>query len=221
MVLKKGVNMLAVRKEQNIILKINIYARFMQEDNMPLEDFIDVINVDFFKEGNIVQSKSYEEIEELAAPLSVVHMRKLVKTLADLYYSGHPPSKAEFNKLFKDSEKEMSDEVGNEIEKLELSEDFFKVEKRIVERNGDVTIKLKKLNKEDRIKIIRSIATKMVDKLSKEQLISLLEEGIRKNSDFDKLKEIDSDLDKEDVKINARKGCFKLVVNNNDIFILR
>jgi hypothetical protein len=188
---------------------------------MPIEEYFEEWDVDALKEGEIIRAGGIQKLEDGALPVRVKHMRVLVKRLSDMYYSGKAPSPKEFKDIFRQGEKYMQTELQDTLDQLESEDDFFKVDKKIEDKDGNVTIKLKKLDKQGRIKVIRSIVDKVIKKLTPDQIKSLLEEGIRKNNDVKELEEMDKALDKEDVKIEAKKGCFKLVVGDKDIMVIR
>ena len=87
--------------------------------------------------------------------------------------------------------------------------------------NTEPIFELTPINKDERIKLIKSIATKLATKVSKEQLVSMFEEGIRLNTDTNDLEKIDKELDKKNVKIRESKGCFIFTVGNKDIMVMR
>ena len=187
---------------------------------MPIEEFFEEWDVESLKHGDIIRARGFESREKDSRPTIVKNMRVMISHLNDLYSKGKIPSKKEFNEIFEKHQKNMSDEVDNVLDDLENSEEFFKVEKKEESDSGDITIKLKKLDKTERIKIIKSIAKKLAEKMTKEQLQTMLEEGIKKLNDTKTLKEIDEELNKESPKIKGNKGCYKLQVNGKDIILL-
>ncbi len=48
-----------------------------------------------------------------------------------MYERGKPPTKKQFNDLFKKREKYMCDEIGEVLDDLENSENFFKIDSNI------------------------------------------------------------------------------------------
>jgi DNA-binding IscR family transcriptional regulator len=177
-------------------------------------------DVESLKEGNIIRARGIESEEIDTRPLRVNHMRIMINELSKMYYDKKPPTKEQFNKMFEKHQKYMEDEISNVLDDLENSENFFRVEKK-EDNNGDIIIKLKKIDAEERIKLIKNIAKKLVEKMTKEQMQTMLEEGIKKNNDLESLKKIDKKLESETPKIRGNKGCYKLSVDGEDIILLQ
>jgi len=188
---------------------------------MPIEEFIGNLQFNDIKKGEILRVADFDRDDKMTIPIRARKMRDFVNDMSKFYYAGKIPTKTEFEKIFKKHEKEVIDESNNLLDQLENSEDLFKVSKRIKERNGKIIFELTPINKDERIKLIKSIATKLATKVSKEQLVSMFEEGIRLNTDTQDLEKIDKELNKKDVKIKEDKGCFKFVVGNKDIMVMR
>ncbi len=186
---------------------------------MPLENVIEFISADV-KEGDVIRLPSINNDDKATAHLEVKHMRKLINKLSEFYSKGETPSQETFLEIFEKYRDNMSKEVNNIFEQLEKSEEFFKVKKKTVDKEGSITIKMVKIDPATRISLIKSIAQKILKKLKPEQLLSMLEEGIKKNPHTEELKKIDKELDQEDVKISDSKGCWELSVNDKTIFTM-
>jgi len=118
---------------------------------MPIEEFFEEWDVESLKEGNIIRARNFEEMDKETRLIRVDGMRALIKKLGDLYHSKKPPTKGEFNEIFEKYEKKVIDDSSDILDQLETSEDLFKVEKKTVDKEGNVIIKMKKLDKEERI----------------------------------------------------------------------
>ena len=188
---------------------------------MPLEFIAEDWSISDIKEGTVVRDNSFAEKEKDLRPLRLNHMRTCIKKIHDMYYSGKTPTKEDIDKAFDQMEKYGGNALNDALDQLERGENFFKVEERKVEPDGTITFKLKKLDSEERIKMIRRIATALVEKLSKKELVSLMEEGIRKNADNSSLAEIDKELKTNKPKIKGHKGCFNIMVNDKEIMVFR
>jgi hypothetical protein len=188
---------------------------------MPIDDiFITEWDLDFLKKGEFIRTRGIESEEKTGRPTVVKHMRIMINRLGELYSKNKPPTKEEFNKIFEAHQKYMNDEVIGVIDSLENSEDFFRVDERVEEKNGDIIIKLKKINKDERINLIKNIAKKLVENITKEQLQVMMEEGVKKLNDIGTLEKIDKELKTSKPKITGKRGCFKLQVNDEEIMLL-
>jgi len=172
-----------------------------------------------FEEGKIVRGWDIEEEEERTVHYRIKNLRAMMNEIYQVY-SKKNSTKRDFVKVIKDHQKKHEDDVQNFLDQLENDDKLFEVAERQEDKDGNITIKLKKVDQTDRIALIRSITEKLMKKMKPEQLRSLLEEGVRKNNSTDKLKNIDKKLDDEDVKVEGKKGCFKFAVGDEDIFVM-
>jgi len=190
---------------------------------MPLDDslYAEEWAVGDIKEGTIVRDRSLTQEDKEIRPLRLKHMRICIQKLNDLYQSGKIPTKEDIDQAFDQLERYGSNELNDALDQLERGENFFKVEERKVAKDGTISFKLKKLDSEERIKMIKRIAKALVNKLSKKELASLMEEGIRKNANNQDIEEIDKELKTKKPKVKAYKGCFKVMVNDKEIMVFR
>lgn len=172
-----------------------------------------------FEEGKIVKGWDIAEEEEKTVHYRIKNLRA---TMTDIYkvYSNAKATKRDFVNVIEKHMKNHEDDVQDFLDQLENDDKLFEVAERTEDKSGNITIKLKKVDQTDRIALIRSITEKLMKKIKPDQLRSLLEEGVRRNNSTKKLKKIDKQLEKDDVKIEGKKGCFKFVVGDEDVFVM-
>lgn len=187
---------------------------------MPIEDTLMDLDLGPLKEGDIFQNRDEEDFDHKLNATMIDAAREILYKVKEMYDIGKKPTKKEFNDMIKKLEDKRSVELDHFLDQLQEEDDFLKLTKRTKLKNGKIVMEFEPINKDDRIKLIRSITDKLIKKLKPEQLRSLLEEGVRKTCRNEKLEKIDKALDDGDVKIKERKGCFRLFVNEEEVLML-
>jgi hypothetical protein len=80
--------------------------------------------------------------------------------------------------------------------------------------DNEVMMKLKYLKPEEYKDMIPKIAERLADKLSKEDLVNLMMDVLM-DEKVDKVKRISDKLDKANVKVQSKSGCFKILVDDD------
>ena len=175
-----------------------------------------------FQKGNILKIHDLDKENEDTVHYQIKHMRNIMGDIYKLYSGNKKPTKKDFSNLFEKHEKKLGDDVDNFLELLENEDELMKViSHKLNRKTGETTIKLQRVDTTEKKKLVKSISKKLATKLTKEQLISLLEEGVRKNNDVEQLKLINQKLKKKKPKVEGIKGCFKVVVDEEDVFVMR
>lgn len=188
---------------------------------MPIEDTLfEELDLNALKKGEIVKNTDITKIEDTALPIKIGGMRILLSEINKVYKSGKGLSKNKLRSLFEGNQEKMCLYANNAVDCLEKSEEVFKVSKRKIDKKGNITLKLQKIDTRKRADLIKEVAKKLADKLNKEQLAILLEEGLKKNSDTDAIFEAKKQLEKEKPKIKEHRGCFIITVNDKEVMVV-
>jgi hypothetical protein len=170
--------------------------------------------------GQILTDWDREKEKDLIIPIKANQMREFVDEMRKFYLSDKKPTKAQFKKIFEKHQDKLEEQIHDTLGQLDKSpEKIFKVVKREKIKDG-FRIEVKKIDDSDRVTLIRRICDKLINKLTKEQLKSLLEEGLKKNADVKELEEIDKELEKKEPVVETKKGCFKIKVNDKEVFVM-
>jgi hypothetical protein len=182
---------------------------------------LDILVLDELEKGKIITNvPSYKESKRDTIHYDVLHLRNFVKEVYQLYAKN--PSKAELCTLLEKHRKRKEDDVHNfetDIETLKEHKQFEVIEKK-TNKKGEIVIKLKQLPLEDKKKYVKSIVDKIVKTMKPETMRKLFTQSILKLNDIKDLKAIDKALKKKDPVIKGKQGCFKLVVDDHDLFIV-
>ena len=189
----------------------------MPEEFMEIR--LDDILMEQFEKGRILRANDVDKEKEDTVHYAVKGARELVTEIYKLYSRKKKPSKKDFVKLWDKQREKRDKEIHNFLEQLDRPAQLLRVENK-KETKDKVVITLKKLDDSDRLKIVQSIAKKLSEKLDKKTVQSLIEEGIRREDNIDKLKQVDKDLDKEDIDVKGDKGCFMITVGENTLDII-
>jgi hypothetical protein len=182
-------------------------------------DDLDSLVLDLVKEGKYIRAIDFREEEKEGIHIKIEHMRHLLNDIYALYKGGEKPTKEEILSLFKKNEKKMQDAAFDLIEGLD-NDKFFKVTKRAEDKDGNITIKLTKINMEEKNALIRRVADKLMRKMTPEQVRTMLEEGLRKMNDASQLAAAEKALKKKKPEIEGHKGCYKLVIEGIDLHVM-
>jgi len=189
-----------------------------EEIELGLEDFI----LKGFKKGKVLRNIDIENEAVEAVHYEIKHLRELAKKI-DKLYANPKSSKRDFLNVIRKQREKRDDEIADFIDNIDREQDLFKViEKK--QKNGEITIKLKKVDDKDRIKLIKSIAKKINSKLTEKQREEMIQEQLKRDiniNETDRLKKIDKELDKKDPKLESHRGCYKLVVGDEDVLMVR
>lgn len=189
----------------------------------PTEVAIDLecIVLDKWKKGEIIQTvKEWSDEGEHIIHYKIKHLRDAMKDIYSLY-SNKKSTKKDFMNVLEKHRKRMDDNIHDFMMKIEnVPEDQLL---KIVEKKkkGDkITVVFQKVNQEDKKKFVKSIAKKIVNKLSREDQVKMFEQMINKMNDLEKLKKVDDKLKKEKPKVESKRGCFKIVIDDIDLFLV-
>lgn len=210
-----SIQMLGVREDEEDCL--GVFFMPMGIDFMANLDEIVLSNV---KKGQLLSSLNVEKSEEATIHYDIKFMKDLMRDVYEMYSSGEA-NKKKFVELFDKHHKKFANEKGNIMERLaDTQDDLFLVEDKIVDVDGNVTIKLKKLDSSERLKLLNNVTKKLLSKLSKRQLQEMLSEGIRKNNTTEDIKKMSEKLDTKRVaKVEGVKGCYKLIVDDQELLV--
>ena len=188
---------------------------------MTIENLIfEEVDLDSMKVGELIKDWKCEETNEKLRPMKLQSMRLMINEIGELYKNGKGITPTKLKEVWERNENNMNDYMNNFLDTLENKEDIFKISKKQVDAKGNITLKLEKVDTSDRNKLIKEIANKLIEKLDKEQLRVMIEEGLKKNNDFVQLKKANIELDKKKPKIKEFRGCYKIVVNDTDLMII-
>ena len=200
------------------------YGEDAEGEQLGFEIGLDQIILGSFKEGKLLTNIDFEQDEVDTIHYRIKHLRALMDDVYKLYSAGYKgkkkPTKEQFFKVFQKHSKKKEDDIHDFLEQLDREEQVFRVDTKEVDEEGNITIKLRKVSQADKLKIVKSITEKLLKKLTKKQYQSLVEEMIRRENDTEKLKRIDKKLDDEDIEVEGKKGCFKLVVGGEDLHLV-
>ena len=188
---------------------------------MPVEDLCFAeIDIEAFKQGEVL--KDFKEVRnnEVSMPINITGMRLMIDEINKAYQNKKGLTKDQLRKIFEKHVNQSNLYAGNAIDSLKNPEDLFIVKDKKIDKKGNVTIKLNKVDTTDRSKIIKQLAKKLVEKLDKEQLQKMIEEGLKKNSDFKALELGNREIKKKKVELKEHRGCFIITINNKEVMIV-
>ncbi len=182
---------------------------------------LDIIVLDELKEGMIITSLAglNDELVE-TAHYEIKGMRDCMKDIYQAYST--KASKKEMCNILEKHKKRIDDNIHDffgKIENLNKNEKMFKVAKKKI-KNGEVIIKFTPINIEEKQKYVKSIVKKLVNKVSKEQLVQMFEQAVVKLNDIGQLKKADKALDKKNPKVEGKRGCYKLIIDDVDLMMI-
>ena len=189
---------------------------------MPIEDFFFEQDKGNLKKGAVVSNVSADKTREKVVHYSIKGIKDMTTDFYNLYKtSSKKPTKKDFLKIIDKHLNKRDDNVDNFLDRLENEDELFQVVKR-KKKGGKIIIELEKVSNKERMKIIRSIVDKLMKKVKPKQLRSMWEEVIRKNNDIEDLKAIEKKLkSKKKIKVEDKKGCFKFVIGDKELMIIR
>jgi hypothetical protein len=180
---------------------------------------LDEIVFDELSKGKIIRVISQEKDKERIVHYEVREARELTKEIYKVYSNKNATKKDFFNVVDK-IKKKTSKDIDNFFEILnQENENFFRVIER-KEKGDEVTIKLKKIDSKEKLKLVSSIAKQLAKKVKPNQLVTMFEQGMRKLNDVDKLKKISEKLKKKKVKVKEKRGCFYFDIDGEELFLI-
>ena len=186
-----------------------------------MEIGLESIVLDGLKKGSIVKKiPSLQESDERITHYRVKHMKEAMKEFYKLY-SNPKTKKKDFTKVIDKHQENMHKEINHILDTIEVNdgEKLLKVIKR--EKKGKkLTLVFEEVNETERMDLVKSIADKLLAKLTPEQTKIMLQEGIKRLNDVEELKKIDKELDKKKVKTAVRRGCCYFKVGGHDLFLV-
>lgn len=194
---------------------------FTTEEPKEFELDLECIVLDKWKKGEIIQNvPEWDDESERIVHYRVKHLRDAVKEIYQVY-GNKKATKKDFLKVLEKHRKRMDDNIHDFMMKIEnIPEDELLkvVDKK--KRGNKITVVFEKVKQEDKKKYVKSIARKIVKKLNKEDQIKLFEQMINKMNDLEELKKVDDKLKKEKPKVETKRGCFKVVIDDVDLFLV-
>jgi hypothetical protein len=186
-------------------------------EELPMD--LDFIVLDAFQKGRIVKDIGLEGATEETVHYDIKHARELVKEIYEVY--ARNGSRADFVKVFEKRRDAANDEINNFIDELEMKEgeNLFEIINR-KEKGDEITLTFKKIDGKRKADLVRSIADKLLKKLTPEQITIMLQEGVKRLNKLDDLERVNKALDKEGVETKGVRGCFKLVVDDVDLMLI-
>jgi hypothetical protein len=194
---------------------------------MPMEEgfimnsmSIDEIILGNLKKGQIITTIDMNKDKEDGIHYDIQFMRNLLKEVYQLYSSG-TADKKKFVELFDKHHQSFATSKGDFLDRIaDTKDELFMVEEKDIDKDGNVTIKLKKLDNAMRLKLITDISKKLASKLTKKQVIEILAEGIKRNNTTEQIQNMSKELKKnKDAKVEGKRGCYKLVVDKSEIMV--
>lgn len=181
---------------------------------------LDEIVLGNIKEGQLLSSLNIDKGQEKTIHYDIKFMKDLMKDVYQLYSTGNATRK-EFVDLFDKHHKNFATEKGNIMERIaDEEDDLFQVEKKSVDKDGNITIKLKKLDSSERLKLLDKVTKTLLSKMTKKQLQEMMIEGIKKNNTTEDIKKMADKLDaKKEAKVKGVRGCYKLVVDGQELTV--
>jgi hypothetical protein len=181
---------------------------------------LDEIVLSNIKKGQLLSSMNLDKGQEATIHYDIKFMKDLMRDVYEMYSSGEADKK-KFVALFDKHHKKFANDKGNIMERLaDTQDDLFQVEEKSVDKNGNITIKLKKLDPTERLKLLNKVTKTLLSKMTKKQLQEMLSEGIRKNNTTEEIKKMSEKLDaKKEAKVEGIKGCYKLVVDDLELMV--
>lgn len=181
-------------------------------------DLEDVI-MSNWKKGSLLRPIDWEKEEGDIIHYKIKNIRNLMKNIYKLYSKKKHPSREDFVQLWNNTQYKNDREIMDFLDQLDRPQPLLQIiEKK--ENDKEMIIKFKKVDDSDRCKLIQKLARKLLKKMDKNQLSSLLEEGLRKNK-YDVLKKVEKKLEKKKVEVKSNKGCFMITVDDIVLSIIR
>lgn len=190
----------------------------MRDDN--IMDGLDWIVLDHIKKGKIIPiAKPLTEELGKTVHYDIQEIRELAKKIYQLY--SKRASREEFVKTLYAHRKKTEDDIHNFMSKLENlpKEELVEVLDR-VDDGEKIVITLKKVSTEKKKALVKAITKKIVNKISKDQLTELFEQAINKLNDLKTLRKVNKALKKKKPKLQGSRGCYKLMIDDVDLFIV-
>jgi len=181
---------------------------------------LDDIIMDQFEKGKLLKVWKPEKEREDTVHYAVKHAREVVAEIYKLYSRKKKPTRKDFVKVWDKNRDERDKEINNFLDQLDRPAELLRVESK-KETKDKVVITLKKVDDKERLKIVQSIAKKLAKKLDKKTIQSLLEEGVRKEKNIDRLKKIDNNLEEKEIEVKGHKGCFTLTIGEEELMIIQ
>ena len=197
------------------------------EENETIDDYefagvgLDMIVLDGLKKGRILENFSPAIDDKKIIHYDIYGLRKCLKEINELYAKGSSVKKEDFIKVLNKNRKERDDIVHDFLGKIENypDKDMLQIVDR-KEKNGEITIRLKRIPQEQKKKYIKSIVAQLMEKMTKEQIAAMMEQAIAKLNDIDTIKKVNKKLKTEKPKIEGKRGCYRLTVDNIDIWTI-
>ena len=178
------------------------------------------IVLDSLKKGKFIQvARPVLEDNKDTIHYDIKHIKELTKEIYRLYSQNATPE--EFVKVFIDKRKKCDDDIHNFINRVEnipKEEILEVVEKK--EKGNEVIIKFKKVSTEKKKALVKAIVKRLLKKVTSKQLEELFEQAILKLNDMKKLEKANTLLKKKKPKIKGSRGCYKLMIDDIDLFII-
>jgi len=182
---------------------------------------LDVIVLDDLKVGSIVTAPpSYTDEMKKTVHYDIKHLRHAMKEIYNVY--SKKGTREDFVKVLEKVKHKRDDDIHDfmgRVENIGKTEKLFKVIQK-TKKGNEVILKFQEVNQDEKKKLIKSIVKKVVDKVSKKQLSELFEQSIMKLNDLDELKKVDKALNKKNPSMEGNRGCYKLVIEDIDLFIV-
>jgi RecJ-like exonuclease len=183
---------------------------------MDLEDLI----LGSLDKGKIVRICNENKAKTKSVHYATQSIRQMAKEMYKIYQNPQA-TRDDFVAVLEKNTKIMHDNIGSFLDGLDVDDDMFVIEDKIEDSKGNITVKFTKISATQKNQLVKDIAKTLLNKMDKNQLLTLLQEGIKHNNDVINLKKIKKKLEVEKPTIEGKRGCYKLVVGGEDIFILR
>lgn len=182
-------------------------------------------DLDYIVLENLKKGKMLPVIEPLIKSetktihYDILNIRELAKELNQLYSKN--ATKEEFFKVIMKRRIKVDDDIHNFMNKIENlpNEELVEVIDR-KNKGNEIIVKFRKVSTEKKKQLVKSITKKLIKKISKEQLTELFEQAINKLNDLKVLKKVDKALKKKKPKLEGSRGCYKLMIEDTDLFVV-
>jgi len=181
---------------------------------------LEFVVLDHLKKGKIIKVIADGEEDNNVAHYDIYHLRKTMAAI-DKLYQNPKSTKEDFAKALKEHRNKAWDDINHILDekKFAKGEPLLKVVDR-KDTGKQVTITFERINNIEKTALVQSIAARLIKQLSTEDVTTLLQEAVRKLNDTDKLKKIDAGLAKKKPKIEAKRGCFKLIIEGEELVLV-
>jgi hypothetical protein len=181
----------------------------------------DFIVLDRLKKGNIIPV-----VQPLKTGITetihynVMNMRELVKTFYELYSKNAP--REQFTEAFMKAQVKNEEQIHDFMARIEKIKDdkLIKVLDRIENKDGTTSITFKTINIDEKKKYIRALSKKLVKKITKKQLTEMFEQIVVKLNDTNTIKKANKALDKVKPKLEGKRGCYKIVIDDINLYLV-